>query len=763
MDQSELRQWEERCIQDQPPKCTAACPLHVDVRGFIGRIQAGRWSEAVHILRKTMPLPDLLGRICDAPCETRCIRSQCGDAIRIGALERACVRSHPSPMSVPAMPARNKAVAVVGTGLSSLTAAWDLIRKGYAITLMEPEPQPGAELVQQHRAFLSPGLVQGQIDGLKTLGVQLQTNVSIDHEGFPGDLLKTFQAVYIGLDSVQPAAVWPPESRRIETRLQQTGMAGIFAGGTPPSAVWQAAQGRWAATTIDRFLQKVSLTAGREKEGPLDSRLFTSMEGVAQVPAVGMTDPAAGYSIEEAKREADRCLQCQCLECVKSCAYLETFGAYPRKYAREIYNNASLVMGARTANKLINSCSLCGLCETVCPEDFAMQDLCLQARQAMVQKGKMPPSAHEFALLDMEFSRSERFSLARSAPGTDHCRYALFPGCQLCAADPDKIKPLYDHLRSVQQGDVGLILGCCGAPAHWAGRQSLYREVCDALTRQWQDMGRPHLIAACSTCYQMFRRNLPEIAVQSVWPILAHSPLPSAAGNGFSSPVAVHDPCTTRHEPHIQNAVRHILHRLGIAYEELSPGGEKTECCGFGGLMSNAAPDLAMEVVRRRSRLSSHDYLTYCAMCRDSMAALDKRTLHLLDLLFSSAAPADPAGRKRTGWSRRRDNRSRLKNDLLAEVWNEAPAAIAGRQSFELHISPEVGDVLESRRILVEDLQQVIQHAEAGGRRLRHVESKHFKAAWRSGHVTFWVEYAPLRGGYEIYNAYAHRMEVSFP
>ena len=61
-------------------------------------------------------------------------------------------------------------------------------------------------------------------------------------------------------------------------------------------------------------------------------------------------------------------------------------------------------MGSRQANKLINSCSLCGLCEAVCPEDFAMQTLCLEARKDMVQKGKMPPSAHEFALLDMAFS-----------------------------------------------------------------------------------------------------------------------------------------------------------------------------------------------------------------------------------------------------------------------------------------------------------------------------------------------------------------------
>ena len=69
----------------------------------------------------------------------------------------------------------------------------------------------------------------------------------------------------------------------------------------------------------------------------------------------------------------------------------------------------AIVMGDHTANKLINSCSLCGLCEQVCPQDFAMQDLCLTARQTMAARGKMPPSAHEFALLDMEFSQGPEF------------------------------------------------------------------------------------------------------------------------------------------------------------------------------------------------------------------------------------------------------------------------------------------------------------------------------------------------------------------
>lgn len=75
---------------------------------------------------------------------------------------------------------------------------------------------------------------------------------------------------------------------------------------------------------------------------------------------------------------------------------------YPRVYARQVHNNASIVKGLHTANALINGCALCGQCEELCPENFSMAELCLSAREDMVERGYMPPTAHEFALEDME-------------------------------------------------------------------------------------------------------------------------------------------------------------------------------------------------------------------------------------------------------------------------------------------------------------------------------------------------------------------------
>ena len=316
---------------------------------------------------------------------------------------------------------------------------------------------------------------------------------------------------------------------------------------------------------MDRYLQKVSLTAGREKEGPYPTRLYTRTDGVVPLPAVQPLDPVLGYTPDEATQEAGRCLQCECLECVKVCAYLERFGGYPKKYAREIYNNASIVMGARQANQLINSCSLCGLCEAVCPEDFAMQTLCLEARKDMVQKGKMPPSAHEFALLDMAFSNSDQFAMARHEPGKETSAAVFFPGCQLSASAPAMVKRVYAHLRQVLSGGVGLMLGCCNAPASWAGQADQFQTEFSRLREQWIALGRPEIIPACSTCYQILKTHLPEAKITSLWQVLEEKGLPADLSVKDGRPLAVHDPCTTRHEPGIQQSVRSLAAPAGPA------------------------------------------------------------------------------------------------------------------------------------------------------------------------------------------------------
>jgi glutamate synthase (NADPH/NADH) small chain len=601
---------------------------------------------------------------------------------------------------------------------------------------------------------------------LAKLKLNIRLNALLSPPEIREGLLRDYDAVYIGLDGRISPEMQTTGSGQISVQPQSraTDLEGLFAGGSPrpdgtTSPVWEAAEGRWAATSMDRFMQKTSLTAGREREGPYKTRLFTSLEGISSLPAVPME--GLQNSRQAAEQEAGRCLQCQCLECVKVCAYLERFGAYPKKYAREIYNNESIVMGTRQANKLINSCSLCGLCEEVCPHDFAMQDLCLEARRSMVRRGKMPPSAHEFTLLDMEFSRSDRFALVRHQPGHTASAHVFFPGCQLCASAPGQVRRIYDYLCRSFAGGTGLILGCCGAPAYWAGEEASFQKEVDAFRDKWVGLGRPKVILACSTCYKMFKQNLAETPILSLWKVLEDIGLPEEGRHLVSAPLAVHDPCTTRREPEIQESVRKLLARLKMPFEELRLSREKTECCGYGGLMQDANPALAREVVARRAKESALDYVTYCAVCRDNLASAGKRTVHLLDLIFPDPGEKDSASRKRPGWSQRQENRARLKDGLLDELWGEGGEEMENHRKIVLHVAPEVQNLLEERRILIEDLQKVIHHAETTGGKLVHPKTGHFKASFKPYKVTFWVEYSPSEDGYIVHNAYTHRMDVS--
>src|SRR5208283_2752439 len=181
------------------------------------------------------------------------------------------------------------------------------------------------------------------------------------------------------------------------------------------------------------------------------------------------------------------------------------FKGYPRKYIRQIYNNLSIVMGHRHGNKLINSCSLCGLCKEVCPESLHMGEVCKAARNIMITQRKMPPSAHEFALQDMEFSNSDKAALVRHQPGMASSKYLFFPGCQLSGSSPDHVKKTYEYLIDRLQGGVGLMLRCCGAPADWAGREASLSQVLNAFRSEWLGMGSPELILACSSCYALFK------------------------------------------------------------------------------------------------------------------------------------------------------------------------------------------------------------------------------------------------------------------
>jgi len=362
----------------------------------------------------------------------------------------------------------------------------------------------------------------------------------------------------------------------------------------------------------------------------------------------------------------------------------------------------------------------------------------------MVDRGFMPPSAHEFALLDMEQANSPRAAGFRQ--GEKGTRGVFFPGCQLTATLPHQTEALVTFLDEKFEGTLGLLLGCCGAPAWWGGRRKMLEERMEDLRNTLQSLGNPPLILACSSCNEVFRNFLPEIPRISLWEELLRKGLPPR--KPLEKPLALHDPCTTRETPEWQEGARTILRQLGQPFEELLFSGETTRCCGYGGLQSFAHPEIAEEGVRRRLEESEAPFLTYCAMCRESLYQPDRRTFHFLELLFPPPAPPE-----KTGFSRRRENREELRRRLLGPP--ECPENPWNR--LELSVSPEVRSLLEERHILDEDLRQVLWKTSKTSEGLLSSRGT-FLARSKIGNATFWVEYRQEREIFEICNAWSHRM-----
>lgn len=769
MEQKDLRELESRCIQEQAPACAAACPVHVDVRAMTAEIARGDFAAAAKILKKTIPFPGIIARICDHPCQSVCKRNEVGTEISILSLEKACLDwAEVSPEKIAVLPGKDKRIAVIGAGLSGLTASFDLARKGYTVVVYEKMDLLGGSLWNFAVKGLPGEVIQDDLQVLQKVGVEIRLTTTVGKDVSFETVTRDFDAVYVGCGAAPPdtfgLALDENGCIRIDPVTYSTSMEGVFAGGSIRrpyggySPIQSLADGRLAAISIDRFLQKVSLTAARINEGSYQTRLYTKTEGIEPEAAVPMAD-THGYSSEEAIREAQRCLQCQCLECVKVCEYLNAFRGYPKKLIREIYNNLSIVMGMRHANKLINSCSICGLCKEVCPGDLHMGLVCKEARKTLVETGKMPPSAHDFPIRDMLFSNSGKCTLTRHQPGTTASRYLFFPGCQLSASSPQHVTKAYSLLSEKLPGGVGLMLRCCGAPADWSGRAELFQTVLHDFTEQWHDLQKPQLILACSTCYEIFKTHLPEVSIVSLWETFEQLDLPQTAALGTSRTLAIHDACTTRHEHHIQASVRKIVQKLGFDIEELPLSKEMTECCGYGGLMFFANPELARTVIERRINESPSDYLAYCAMCRDYFASRGKRTLHLLDLIFPPSHQ-EAAGLRGPGFSQRHENRKHLKESLLKTLWRESVSAREDYERVELIIPADVRDVMETRLILEDDVRKVIDFAERTGKRLLDGGNSHFIAYHKPNNVTYWVEYSPQGDAFLIHNTYSHRMEI---
>lgn len=175
---------------------------------------------------------------------------------------------------------------------------------------------------------------------------------------------------------------------------------------------------------------------------------------------------------------------------------------------------------------------------------------------------------------------------------------------------------------------------------------------------------------------------------------------------------------------------------------------------GRAGFVAN--PPYAREVVKVRIAQSDNPYIAYCANCRDIFASAGKQCYHILDVIFG----INGAGRKPPTLTGRRYNRIVLKRKLLEEYWKEKPEDMQMGSKIKLYISPELKRKLNDEMILETDIEKVVEHCETSGRKIVDADSNSFSGHLLIGNMTYWVEYHSKDDGYELLNAYSHRMKI---
>ncbi len=194
-----------RCLNCKTRNCVSGCPVQIQIPDFIKEVAAGNFEEAYQIISRSSSLPAVCGRVCpqESQCEGKCVRGIKGEPVAIGRLERFVADYHNAHSTEAAVKPESNGhkVAVIGSGPSGLTCAGDLAKKGYEVTVFEALHLAGGVLVYGIPEFRLPkAIVQKEIDGLKELGVKIETNMVIGKVLSIDELMEEygFEAVFIG-------------------------------------------------------------------------------------------------------------------------------------------------------------------------------------------------------------------------------------------------------------------------------------------------------------------------------------------------------------------------------------------------------------------------------------------------------------------------------------------------------------------------------------------------------------------------------------
>lgn len=748
------------CLQHEPTFCSASCPLNLDVSAFVSRLQEGRFNAAYKTYRDAAGFPFIAAELCPSPCKETCLRNAvakigggdnaAGDPIDLLMLERACLtytkKTEPTNYN---LPKKSKSVAIIGAGISGMACALRLATKRYSVTVYEKTTITGGCI----NSIIDPDLIQ------KDFNLQMQY---LDYEIRFNREVTDLKEISSEVDAIYVATGMGGSRFGLKDSLcELIDETGVFLGGSllgkdPMDAL---ADGLRMATAIENFM----MTKNLKYPEPITTSI--AIDEKAMIESRSQLPNGGSPSEDEAISEAKRCMKCQCNSCQLHCDLTEYVHKWPLRLRDEILATTApgtSELHATPAVRLINSCTHCGLCKETCPSDIDMDGLIQAARFRMHSLGRMPWPFNDFFLRDMAFTNSdEAYICAGPAGEIESCEYAFFPGCQLGAGAPDIVIDTYIYLRK-KLPSTGIMLGCCGIPATWAGDMTLHNEVLSRIKAHWKMLGKPQMILACPTCMKVFKEHLPEIQTVFLYDVLSSLGVDTILDS--SEIYSVFDPCATSAGDSVRSSVRQLLQSMNVNLEPLPTQEKWTACCSYGGHGQIADPAFTKHVRENRISESDRPYITYCINCQDAFMAEGKKATHLLNMIFGH----EPI---QYTYSARRENRISLKSRLerLLATGESAPAefdpadgaGIVKAFDITLEIPAAVRKKISNEYILEMEAAETVAFCEKTGRTLYKSDTDTLTGYHKIGNMTYWVEYRTKEEDiFQLINAYSHRMAI---
>ena len=728
MQLTDFTQFTSSCFNGEPASCACACPFALDIRSFAEKCEKGRWNAAWKALKTAVVFPAVVAALCPAPCREHCQREALGGAINIPGLEKAAIRFARKKAEGYNVPPHEQTIAVVGAGACGLSAALNLALKKYVVTVFDRLPGWGGSLRDDPR-----------------------------FPEFEEDFKLQFSAVKEGFcNFVFGKAVTEADLMPFDAVYFATGEGGFrlegdkyFAGG--PCAGWSYMEGIAMGPEASKVIEAYLMTGRPEPILPHEHAAhcdrYVRHEGVESA------SPCDTGTEEGAQAEAARCLKCDCTDCIDNCIMLQHYRKKPHGLAREAYADSAAAPPIATQSlvRQTYSCTNCGRCNAVCPTNANLGAMFMLSRTDRFRRSTGPKAFHDFWLREMDFSTGEA-SVFLAPKGKETCQYVFFPGCRLGMSSPRLVKEAYRFLQKATGGDTGLMLGCCGVPALWAGDLDRLNANIDKLRKAWESMGKPTLVFACATCERTFRQYLPEIPLLSLYRKMAEAGL-EAKEKSFPK-AAVFDPCAAREDSELRLSVRDLARQEGTELEEIRGG---SRCCGFGGHIQVPNPELFRRFGEEAAAGSEEPYLVYCINCREVFKSRGKECRHILEEYFGPEEGDIP-----TILEKRR-NALTLKKELMKEEWDmDFTPAAAPWDALELDVPPELRQKMERNLVSMADLQETVWNAEPGGDKLLGDDGWLLASLVKSV-ITYWVQYRPKAGGseneFEVGAVYCHRMK----